>query len=56
MIKSKKPPATLYVRNVPREVKDHFKAYCAKRGTTMADMLTKLMREAIRKDNKLETR
>ncbi len=46
--------STLYIRHVPREVKDHFKAYCAKRGITMADMVTEMMREKIRKDSELD--
>lgn len=45
---------TVYIRHVPREVKDHFKAYCAKRGITMADMITKMMREKIQKDSTLD--
>jgi hypothetical protein len=49
-------PATIFLRNIPRPVKDHFKAYCARRGITMTEKMVQLMRETIRKDDSLETR
>jgi hypothetical protein len=48
--------ATIFIRYVPREVKDHFKAYCAKRGITMTDKFIQLMRETIDKGNRIDTR
>jgi len=55
-VKPVKPPATVFLRNIPRGVKDQFKAYCARRGITMTDKVVELMREAIKKDNQLESR
>ena len=55
MKKADSKPACVFLRNIPRGVKDHFKAYCAKRGITMTDKIVDMMREAIKKDNKLET-
>lgn len=39
----------LYIRGVPFEVKAHFKAYCAKRGKSMTDVIVELMRRQIEK-------
>lgn len=46
--------STMYIRHVPSEVKAHFKAYCAKRNITMADCVTEMMRDKIRKDSNLD--
>lgn len=45
----------LFLRNIPRGVRDHFKAWCAKRGVTMKEKLTDLMRDTIKKGDTLET-
>lgn len=42
--------ATLYIRDMPRGVKDHFKAYCDRRGKTMREVILTFMRERILKD------
>ena len=44
----------LFLRDIPRGVRDHFKAWCAKRGVTMKEKLTDLMRDTI-KEKGLET-
>tara|TARA_R100000808_G_scaffold6960_2_gene20350 strand:- start:3724 stop:3897 length:174 start_codon:yes stop_codon:yes gene_type:complete len=46
--------ATMFLRNIPRGVKDHFKAYCARRGITMTEKIVQLMKETIAKDDRLE--
>lgn len=40
--------ATLYIRDMPRDVKDHFKAWCAARGISMTAMITELMRDIVK--------
>ena len=37
-------------RNVPRSVRDVFKAYCASRGYTMENAVIALMKKAARED------
>lgn len=44
---------TVYLRAVPRHVRDQFKAYCAQRGVSMNAMLVHLMKETIRFRNSL---
>jgi len=51
-----KPTATLFLRGISMDVKNHFKAYCAKRGKTMTEKIEEMMREAVKKDSKIETR
>ena len=46
--------ATMFLRNIPRGVKDHFKAYCARRGITMTEKIVQLMKETIANDDRLE--
>lgn len=46
--------AVLFIRDLPRDVKDQFKAWCARRGITMTDQITNMMKELIREDNKVE--
>lgn len=43
--------AAIFIRDMPRGVKDQFKAYCSKRGYTMKSMIIKLMRQCIDSDN-----
>lgn len=40
----------LYIRSIPRDVKDQFKAWCARRGTNMTAKIEDLMRETIKQD------
>lgn len=46
--------AALYIRDLPRDVKDQFKAHCARRGTSMTKRIEELMRGAIKADRKTE--
>jgi cysteinyl-tRNA synthetase len=43
----------LYVRNIPTDIKNFFKAYCDKRGLSMREVILRFMRESVRDDNKL---
>jgi antitoxin component of RelBE/YafQ-DinJ toxin-antitoxin module len=45
--------ATVYLRGIRADVKAYFKAYCAKRGMSMTEMVEELMRRCIAEDNKL---
>jgi len=42
---------SLFLRNLPRHIKDSFKASCARRGMTMLDRIIEMMREDIKKDS-----
>jgi len=42
--------AALLLRNLPRDIRDGFKAYCAKRGQNMKDALLDYMKECIISD------
>lgn len=42
--------SVLFIRGLPREVHNQFKAFCARRGESMNSMITILIREAIRKE------
>jgi hypothetical protein len=44
----------LYLRGVKRDIKDRFKAWCAKRGLTMIGGFEKIVREVINQDEKLK--
>lgn len=50
---NRKNLTTVYLRAVPRHVRDQFKAYCAQRGVSMNAMLVHLMRETIKVRNQL---
>ena len=39
--------AVIYIRSIPRDVKDQFKAWCAKRGYTMTEMVEHFMRRSV---------
>lgn len=41
---------SLFLRNIPRQIKDRFKAYCAKRGSDMTDTVVEFMRRCIEED------
>ena len=38
---------TMFIKDIPVDTKAHFKAYCARRGKSMTQMIIKLMREKI---------
>jgi len=38
---------TLYIKDIPVDTKAHFKAYCARRGKSMTQMIISMMREKI---------
>jgi len=42
----------IYIRPVPVDIKDKFKAYCARRGKFMRDAFIDFMRECIEADAK----
>lgn len=48
----KKRKATLYITNLPVDVKSQFKAHCARRGKTMTEMITEMMKEKVMGDYK----
>lgn len=41
---------TLNLRNLPVDVRDMFKAYCASRGVNMTETIVEFMRTCIRED------
>lgn len=45
-------PGVLYIRPVPRGVKDMFRAACVKRGKSMKEVIVEFMKEYIQNDNK----
>lgn len=53
-MKTKPPPLTkpavLFLKDVPGETKNQFKAWCARRGVTMKDAIVKFMRETVSKE------
>lgn len=42
--------ATVILRDMPRDIRDHFKAYAARRGRSMKDLVIEFMRGCIRID------
>jgi hypothetical protein len=48
MKKAKPKNAVLYVRDIPRDVKDHFHAWCVKRGMTLRDGTIKMMKDVVK--------
>lgn len=46
--------STLYIRGLPRYVKDRFKAYCASRGVTMTQLIEEMLTEKIKGFDKLD--
>ena len=40
----------LFIRNLPTHIKDHFKAYCAKRGMNMTQVIVDFMRACVEDD------
>jgi hypothetical protein len=45
--------AWVYIRGIRRDLKDRFKAWCSKRGSTMTSELVKFMEKMIREDEAL---
>lgn len=41
----------LYIRSIPRDVKDQFKAWCVLRGVSMTEQIEQLMRDTIKKES-----
>ena len=56
MTHPKKPVDTteLYIRGIPVNLKNYFKAYCAKRGKTMSSLIVSFMREVVKNAQKLD--
>lgn len=48
------PPVALNVRNLPRDLRNRFKAYCARRSLNMQDAIIILMRMAVHKKIELD--
>lgn len=48
--------STLYIRQIPNDVKNNFKAHCAERGLSLQDGIIELMREAVSGNHKNPTR
>lgn len=46
--------STVYIRGIPRDVKNFFKAWCIKRNVTMSQAIEGFMRETLREDNQVE--
>ena len=46
----KQRKATLFITNLAADLKCQFKAYCARRGKTMTEMITEMMKEKILED------
>jgi hypothetical protein len=49
---NKTEKGTLYIRGVPKNLKDFFKAACAKRGIAMTEKIIDMMKEYVAKENK----
>lgn len=43
----KKKVSVLFIRNVPKHIHDHFKAYCSRRGISMTSKLISLMKSVL---------
>jgi hypothetical protein len=43
--------ATVILRNFPRDIRDFFKAYAAKRGTSMKQLIVDFMSDCISRDS-----
>lgn len=46
--------STIYIRGIPRDVKNFFKAWCIKRNITMSEKIEQFMRDTLREDNQSE--
>jgi hypothetical protein len=54
--KPKPNTCCLFLKNVPKILRERFKAACARRGTDMTKELRKFMEEYAKKDAVLETK
>lgn len=45
--------STLYIRDMPRDLHDAFKAWCARRGITMTDKIKQLMADTVEKPERI---
>jgi hypothetical protein len=50
MSEKRVPGCTIYITDVPRDLKHHFKAACAKRGKSLKDSFIEHMRAVVRED------
>ncbi len=48
------PMTTMFIKDIPRSLADHFWACCRKRGETMKENVLRHMKETIAKENKLQ--
>ena len=46
--------STIYLRYIPRNLRDQFKAYCTRRGSDMVTEFIGFMRDKVAVDDKLE--
>lgn len=42
----------IYLRNVPRHIKEQFKAVCARRGENMTESIVNFMKQTVDEENK----
>jgi plasmid stability protein len=47
---------SIIVRNIPKEVRNAFKAWCAKEGKTMTEAIKKFMEDSVRREQKTKQR
>ncbi len=45
-----RPNGVIYIRGIPRDTKDRFKAYCYARGTDMTKAINDFMEKCVRED------
>lgn len=53
---NKRPPSrtdVIFLRDVPKDLKDMFKAYCALRGTSMKAEFVEFMKQCVAEDEDL---
>ena len=50
--KTKYKTGVLFLRDIPTELKNHFKSYCAKRGKSMKETVENFMRQCVGMDSK----
>lgn len=56
MKKAKKPTRVdvLFLRDLPKDLKDQFKAWCSRRGRTMKDVVCEFMKKCAKEDYDVE--
>lgn len=53
----KKPPKrtdSIFIRNISKDIKDLFKAWCARRGVSMTRAIESYMKDRIKEDRDLQ--